>query len=726
VKLPILTVELRSEPDVVLARQRARQIAEFFRFDGREQTRIATALSEIARNAFRYAGGGQVDFAVSTDPPLLLATVSDRGPGIVQLDTILAGRYRSETGMGLGIVGARRLMDVCDIATTPGHGTTITLGKQFPRTAPAPTADAVARVAAELASQAPATPLEELLVQNKELLRTLEHVRAQKEELAQLNHELEDTNRGVVALLAELDERADDLKRASEVKSRFLSNMTHELRTPVNSIISLTRILLDRLDGPLTAEQEKQVRFVGHSAEVLSEIVNDLLDLAKVEAGKVHVKANEFGVPELFGALRGMLRPLLAQNTSVELVIEEPEGLPTLFTDESKVSQILRNFISNALKYTENGEVRVSAKPGAGDTIVFSVSDTGIGIPAEDQQRIFEEYAQLDSPLQRRTRGTGLGLPLSKRLASLLGGNLGVTSEVGRGSTFYVAIPIRFQGPPEAPLVAEATSTIDPYREAVLVIEDNREAMFVYERYLKDSSFQILPARSLRDARDWLRAVRPAAIVLDILLDGASTWNLLGELKRDPVTRDIPIVVATMVANEGRALMLGANAFGLKPIERDWLLATLTELTRQHPARSVLVIDDDPVARYLMRTQLLETAYGVLEAASGAEGIELARRKRPTCIILDLEMPHLDGFAVMDLLQKDPITREIPVIVASARNPTPSERQQLGSVRAFLSKDYPSREASRAALRAALASIGLLPELEQSASASPVSEEPHA
>ena len=190
-------------------------------------------------------------------------------------------------------------------------------------------------------------------------MRTLDELRQRQEELARLNRELEDTNRGVVALYAELDERADHLRRADEVKTRFLSNMTHEFRTPLNSILALTRLLLDRVDGELTPEQERQVYFIRKSAENLSELVNDLLDLAKVEAGKIVVRPAEFEVRNLFGALRGMLRPLLL-NTSVNLVFEEPDGIPPLHTDEGKVSQILRNFISNALKFTEQGEVRVS------------------------------------------------------------------------------------------------------------------------------------------------------------------------------------------------------------------------------------------------------------------------------------------------------------------------------------------------------------------------------
>jgi signal transduction histidine kinase len=273
--------------------------------------------------------------------------------------------------------------------------------------------------------------------------RLLAELRLKDDELTALNAELAETNKGVVALYAELDDKAEQLRRASELKSRFLSYMSHEFRTPLGSIRSIARILLDRLDGPLTAEQEKQVRFVQSSAAELTEMVNDLLDLAKVEAGRIDVSPAWFEMVDLFSALRGMFKPILT-NESVSLVFEEPVGVPRVFTDDKKLSQILRNFISNALKFTPSGEVRVTAARGAGDTVVFSVSDTGIGIAKEHHHAIFQDFVQVDSPIQKRFRGTGLGLSLSKKLAELLGGSVSVKSDLGAGSTFSVTIPIRF------------------------------------------------------------------------------------------------------------------------------------------------------------------------------------------------------------------------------------------------------------------------------------------
>jgi signal transduction histidine kinase len=274
---------------------------------------------------------------------------------------------------------------------------------------------------------------------------TIDDFRAQIE---MLTLELAETNAGVVALYAELEDQAIQLKEASDLKSRFLSYMSHEFRTPLGSIRSLTRILLDELDGPLTTEQQKQVEFIRVSATELTEMVDDLLDLARVEAGRVTISPEWFELVNLFSALRGMFKPLLVTD-DVMLSFEEPVDVPRIYTDDRKVSQILRNFISNALKFTPKGEVRVEAKCIDDGTIEFSVTDTGIGIEAEYLPTLFNDFVQIASPLQRRFRGTGLGLSLSRRLAELLGGRVAVQSVRGEGSVFSVFIPIRFPGADE-------------------------------------------------------------------------------------------------------------------------------------------------------------------------------------------------------------------------------------------------------------------------------------
>ncbi len=255
-----------------------------------------------------------------------------------------------------------------------------------------------------------------------------------------LRAELDETNQGVLALYSELDTQAEQLRQASDLKSRFLSYMSHEFRTPLGSILSITSLLADELDGPLSPEQHKQVAFVSNATRELSDMVDDLLDLAKIEAGRITVSPGWFDMLDLFAALRGMFRPIV--TSEVALIFEEPAGLPRLYTDDKKLAQILRNFISNSLKFTTSGEVRVSASLEGTDRVRFAVTDTGIGIAPELHGALFEDFSQVDSPLQKRLRGTGLGLSLCKRFAALLGGEVGVRSEPGTGSTFYVIIPL--------------------------------------------------------------------------------------------------------------------------------------------------------------------------------------------------------------------------------------------------------------------------------------------
>ena len=665
--ISILTLALTYERDIVLARQRARQIAQALGFDSQDQTRVGTAVSEIARNAFAYAGGGRVTFSLEgrTSPQLFEITIEDEGPGIAQLENVLNGSYRSPQGMGVGIVGSRRLMDQFEIQSSQGLGTKIVLRKLLPRGERVREAADIAEMAEELTREEPRDALEEMQRQNQELLRILEELTRRQEELALLNRELDDTNRGVVALYAELDEKADHLRRADEIKTRFISNMSHEFRTPVNSIRALAHLLLDRVDGELTAEQERQIVFIRKAADALGELVNDLLDLAKVEAGKTIVRPTEFTVSGLFGALRGMLRPLLVGD-SVRLEFDDPGDLPPLFTDEGKVSQILRNFISNALKFTEAGEVRVSVQcPEGSPNVVFEVADTGIGIAPEDQERIFQEFTQLDSPLQRRVRGTGLGLPLCRKLAQLLGGEVRVRSKPGLGSTFVTEIPLVYAPAHHVILPPwEPESGLLP----VLVVEDRAEDILLYERYLHSTRFGLMHARSLRDARVALANVKPCAIVLDILLDGEDAWGFLAEMKHGSSTREIPIVIASDVDDEAKGLALGADAYCRKPIERSVLLDTLTQLALPEPKRLVLYADDDEIARYLFKQTLLPPTHGLLEATHGAEALHLARTRRPEIIVLDLAMPGMDGFEVLRRLEEDPATRDIPVVVMSSHS----------------------------------------------------------
>jgi CheY-like chemotaxis protein/two-component sensor histidine kinase len=418
------------------------------------------------------------------------------------------------------------------------------------------------------------------------------------------------------------------------------------------------------------------VGYIRQAAEDLAELVNDLLDLAKVEAGKIVIRAADFDVRDLFAALRGMLRPLLL-NQSVNLIFEEAEGLPLMHTDEGKVSQILRNLLSNALKFTERGEIRVSARPAGDGMIAFSVADTGIGIAAEDQQRIFEEFGQLENPVQRRVRGTGLGLPLVRRLATLLGGAVALESTPGVGSTFTTTIPVRYAVAVESATSAEPAGAVEPGRVPVLVVEDSAQDLLLYEHYFRDSPFQAVAARTLPDARRLIDQLQPVAMVLDIRLQGEDAWSFISEVRRRADARALPIVVVSSIDDQAKGLTLGADAYAIKPVHPAWLLGTLNRLLDRGAGRRVLVIDDDEISRYLVRNHLAGTAFDVREAIGPVEGLRDARAERPDAIVLDLVMPEMSGFDVLARLKEDPATMDIPVVVLTSKALSDEERRRL-------------------------------------------------
>ncbi|HEX4892183.1 MAG TPA: ATP-binding protein, partial [Hyphomicrobiaceae bacterium] len=484
---------------------------------------------------------------------------------------------------------------------------------------------------------------------------------------------------------AELDEKAEHLRRADELKTRFLSNMTHEFRTPLNSILALCRFLEARADGPLTPEQGKQVGFIKKSAESLSELVEDLLDLAKVAAGKIVIRPDEFRVGDLFGALRGMLRPLLV-SSRVDLVFEDASALPPVYGDESKISQIVRNFISNALKFTENGEVRVGADCDVNSgRLTIWVRDTGIGIPPEHHQRIFEEFSQIESPLQRKFKGTGLGLPLSRRLAELMGGSVALESEPGRGSTFSVNLPLKYAGH-EVEAAAEAV-ILDPGRIPVLAVEDDGADMAVLERCLSGTRYQLIGAASIAESRRALIGLRPRAILLDIRLGEEQSWKLLTEFRRVPYLAGVPVLIVSSAGDPAKAAALGADAVISKPVNAEALLRTLDRLVVERSKPCVLVIDDDDVSRYVIRQYLQEAKVEVVEAASGLSGHETAALIRPDLVLLDIQMPDRDGFAVLEDFANDPRTEALPVAIITSASLSGRDRERLKHARTLLRKD---------------------------------------
>jgi signal transduction histidine kinase/CheY-like chemotaxis protein len=703
----LLAIAIEQEHDIVQARQRTRQIAALLGFVSQDQTRITTAVSEIARNAIEYGKGGRIEYSLADKDGAyyLEIVVRDAGPGIEDIAGILDGVHRSTTGMGIGILGARRLMDTFAVDTGRGQGTKITMTKRLSRAVLA-TPKQLAKIGEALEKDEALDPIEEIRRQNKEMLIQLEELNDRQQQLAVLNEELQDTNRGVVALYAELNDRADHLRQADELKSRFLSNMSHEFRTPLNSILALTRLLVSRVDGDLTAEQAKQVQFIQKAAESLTELVNDLLDLAKVEAGRTVVAPVEFTAADLFSTLRGMLRPLLVGD-AVALIFDPPFEIPTMQTDESKVSQILRNFISNALKFTEHGEVRVTATfDPTTDSVTFAVSDTGIGIAENDMETIWREFGQIANAMQAKVKGTGLGLPLSKKLAELLGGSVSLNSAVGKGSRFAVTLPRVY---PHSGDRAELDPdwSADPQRVPILAVDDDPAELLNLERILAGTRYQLIAARSTAQAKRALERIVPGAVVLDIVLEGEEAWRFLIETKHREATHNIPFVVVTSTRDERKARSLGADQYLDKPVDHVQFLRTLDELTGARSAIKVLLIDDEEIARYLVRQLLPRGAFYLREASDGLAGLEMARKEKPDVIILDLNVKPIDGLSFLELLAAEGSARP-PVIVLTSLVPDDTQRLKRAGATEIMSKADLTGAALVATMRRALAAVEIV------------------
>ncbi len=511
-------------------------------FETQDQTRIATAVSEIARNAYEYAMGGAVEYHFDREKrPALRIVVADKGKGISNLEEVWAGTYISSSGMGLGIAGSRRLMDDLQIESS-AKGTKVTLTKFLPRESTVLSPGVIAQRLAALSAQDVGAAVH---TQNHEVIRLLNELRTREselhereDELAQLNQELKETNRGVMVLYSELEDRAQELQQVSEMKTRFISGVTHELRTPLNSIVSLAGLLVRRIDGELTAEQEKQVLFIQRSAVNLTEMVNDLLDIAKIEAGKVTVKLSEFTIGEFFSTLRGMFRPL-ATSDNVQLIFEE-NSLETvhLHTDEGKIAQILRNFISNALKFTECGTVRVRAELTGETGVRFAVEDTGVGIADENKELVWQEWGQVETDQRPRHKGSGLGLPLAKQLATLLGGSVWFESTLGEGSTFYLEMA-------KAVARAETVRPVEPAK-TILIVDDDEVARYILRRNLVTlTSAELIEVSSVADARRSLTTCHPSIIFLDIVMPEENGLAFAQELRSAPETEKTPIVLVS-------------------------------------------------------------------------------------------------------------------------------------------------------------------------------------
>ena len=501
-------------------------------------------------------------------------------------------------------------------------------------------------------------------------------------------------------LFQQLEEKRRQLEEASRHKSAFLASMSHELRTPLNAIIGFSEVLLERLFGELNAKQEEYLQDILVSGRGLLQLINEILDLSKVEAGRMELELGSVFLPEVLQHAVTMVAER-ASRRGIALSLDVDPRIGLIEADEQKVKQVVVNLLSNAVKYSDGGRVDVTARLVDGEVQV-AVRDTGIGIAPEDRERIFEAFQQAAHGAIQKREGTGLGLTLSKRFVELHGGRIWLESEVGAGSTFTFALPVRRPGttggaiPPAVP--AREPVRAEGAAPTILLVEDNRYSIDLLTLYLEEAGFRVALAYDGEEGLALARRLRPAGILLDILLPRLDGWEFLARAKADPALADIPVIIVSMLDERGKGFALGAAGYLVKPVSRDALVATLRRFNLpatapEEPAR-VLAVDDDPLAIELIEAVLAPEGYTVLKATGGEEGVALARQERPALVILDLLMPEVDGFAVVERLRADPGTATIPIVILTSKTMTREERERLHGQIAYLAR---KAEFSRAA-----------------------------
>ncbi len=524
------------------------------------------------------------------------------------------------------------------------------------------------------------------------------------------------------ALTSELDRRTRELAQANQriveanrAKSQFLANMSHELRTPLNSIIGFSEILSEKLAGQIEPRFSKFLGNILSSGRHLLGLINNILDLSKIEAGKMELIFEPMSVSDAMHGVASVMAGLTAQK-GVVLEVEVDDALPPLVADPPRVKQILYNLVSNAVKFSESTDpVRMSARlvdapdsPLGEPSVLFEVVDHGVGIRSEDQQLVFEEFRQVDGGMTRNMGGTGLGLALVKRFAEMHGGRVAVHSEAGVGSTFSVHLPLdcsrhagRRRG--DEPLsfgftvhgVREALGPATQPARTVLVAEDDEEFARILSADLAAAGYHPIVARDGEQVLALAREARPDAITLDLVLPGRDGWEVLLALKADPETSRIPVIIISLVANHELGFALGAADYFVKPLDRTRFLDRLGQLAPAsgNPQRTaVLIIDDDAHVHDFLTAELDDAGYRALSAFNGSDGVAMAARHRPAVIVLDLVMEGLDGFEAAAELQRLEATRSIPLIVFTARELSPGDRERLHATTAHLfSKDPDDR-----------------------------------
>jgi len=476
----------------------------------------------------------------------------------------------------------------------------------------------------------------------------------------------------------ELAQKAiEEMREVDRMKSQFLANMSHELRTPLNSIIGFSRVIIKGIDGPINKVQEQDLSAIYNSGQHLLSLINDILDLSKIEAGKMTLAFEDLHLGDLVNSVMSTASGLV-KDKPVKLIQDIPEDIPVVKADNTRIRQVLLNFISNAAKFTDEGSItikaQIQASPQRGKEILVTIVDTGLGIADEDRYKLFQAFSQVDDSPTRKTGGTGLGLAISRHLIEMHNGRIGLlSSKVGEGSTFFFTLPL-----PEEDLIIDAEQEIDGQRDIVLAIDDEIQIIKLYQRFLSQQGFQVMPLTKPQNAVEEAKRIKPFAITLDIMMPEKDGWRVLQDLKNDPETKDIPVIICSILEEEEKGFNLGAADYLVKPFLQDDLIHAINRLNWDGQLQNVLIIDDNPADLRLVKKMLEEHGkYQVTLAEGGENGWNKIQQQKPDILILDLFMPDMNGFTILENINQSPELRGLPVLILTGADLSPEQHQQL-------------------------------------------------
>jgi signal transduction histidine kinase/CheY-like chemotaxis protein len=469
-----------------------------------------------------------------------------------------------------------------------------------------------------------------------------------------------------------------ELHEVDRIKNQFLANMSHELRTPLNSIIGFSRVILKGIDGPVNDMQSQDLGAIYNSGQHLLSLINNILDLSKIDAGKMELQIADVNLTEIINAAASTASGLV-KDKPIKLNQIVPENLPTLQADSTRIRQVLLNFVSNAAKFTDQGSITIEAlqstSPDGTPEIMVKVTDTGTGIEEKDRTKLFQPFSQVDDSPTRKAGGTGLGLSISRSLIEMHKGRIGLLwSELGKGSCFFFALPL----PHKQTMILNESGFLSLTSNAILAIDDDIEVLNLYERFLKPHGFNVVNLTNPQKAVERAKQVRPFAITLDVMMPQKDGWQVIKELKSDPDTKNIPVIICSILEEKEKGLSLGATDYLVKPFLQDELAGALNRLNRLGQVRKVLVIDDDPDdLRLVQKTLDSNGSYEITLAEGGKAGLEQLQAQPPDAIILDLMMPEVDGFAILEKVFENPKLCDIPILVLTGADLNPIQVQLL-------------------------------------------------